>query len=406
MPQQEHIAPSIGSLSDGDSLVESDSESALQRGADSVTDSDHLSSGHGDSVHSGANGSGGDTVADSIAKKDTKAACHLRVLVIALFIFMSVFVPIVIFITTTNNEEEGFKNEFAALATKVIDSFEFNVARKLGAIDSLDISVTSYAVGTKSTFPFVTMPDFDLRAANTLALADTSSVFLVPVVKKDLRTQWEEYSVDNQNWIDTSLNRNTIGEAAPNRHLQQISPHATGISSSIYRFDENGNAVREESLDDFFLPIWQNSPVFPDVVNFNLVSVDSFRDGILAMIDTEEAVLGRVAEFSSSESVIQAYFEELLAAEGLQYDDGPVSSLFYPVFDRFGTNHTLVSLFSTVIFWNTFFEGVSSCPLMVSLLEYTFDTLFCADKSMFHSLYILTFYVDSPLQHERYNLCC
>ena len=356
MPEEDNVS-SAGSSSDGDSLAESDIDSAYHQG-DSATDSEHLSSGNADSVHSGMNGTSTDAVADSIAKKDTKAACHLRVLVIALFIFMSVFVPIVIFITTSNNEEEGFKNEFAALATKVIDSFEFNVARKLGAIDSLDISVTSYAVGTKSSFPFVTMPDFDLRAANTLALADTFGVFLVPVVQKEKRAQWEQYSVTNHIWIETSLNRKSFDGVAQDRHLQSSSS-MVDVASSIYRYDGDGHAVREETQESYF-PVWQNSPVVPDIVNFNLVSVDSFRDGILAMVDSEEAVLGKVAEFSSSESVIQEYFDELLASQGTQHRGGPVSNLFYPVFDRFGTNHTLVSLFSTVILWHTFFEGVSS----------------------------------------------
>jgi hypothetical protein len=297
-----------------------------------------------------------DSVADSIAKKDIKAACHLRILVVALFLFMSIFVPIVIFITSRNNEEEGFQSEFEALATKVIDSFEFNVARKFGAIDSLDISVTSYAVGTGSTPPNVTMPDFDLRAANTLALADTFSVFYVPVVEEGGRKEWEQYAVEKQGWIETAVSRETASSA---RRVQELQ----GIAETIFKFGDNGEPVPEGDLGPYF-PIWQNAPVFEQIVNFNLLSVDSFRDGILAMKESEEAVLGRVAEFSDNEEMIHVFFDNLLAAEEAEYRVEPVSNLFYPVFDQFGSNATLVSLFSMLIFWHTFFEGVSlSCWL-------------------------------------------
>ena len=84
-------------------------------------------------------------------------------------------------------------------------------------------------------------------------------------------------------------------------------------------------------------------------------------EGILATVESEEAVLGRVTEFKESERVLQDYFQELLKSEeseGEDFTDAPVSSMFYPVFDRFGSNHTLVALFSTLIFWHTFFEEV------------------------------------------------
>jgi hypothetical protein len=115
----------------------------------------------------------------------------LRLLVILCFLV----VPLSIFRTASKNEKEAFKTEFDALATKVIDSVEFNVARILGAIDSLDISLTSYVKGRPGattqqiSHPFVTMPDFDLNAANTLALADTNSVFLAPLVLNEQRLE-------------------------------------------------------------------------------------------------------------------------------------------------------------------------------------------------------------------------
>jgi hypothetical protein len=329
------------SRSSSDILGEADSES------DRVS---HLN----DSSANGLSASA-DSVADSIAKKDTTAACLMRVLVIALFIFMSVFVPIVIFLTARNNEQENFESEFDALATKVVDSFEFNVARKLGAIDSLDISITSYAVGTNSTFPFVTLPDFDLRAANTLALADTLSVAFVPLVTQANRAEWESYSVDNEAWITTALNRQT---ASVGRRAQ--APETIGLSTPVITaFAEDGALVPQPDGAGPYFPLWQNAPVDTSIVNFDLASIGSFTEGILNMVETQQAVLGKAAEFAPNELLIQQYFEQLLVNDEEHQGSEPVSNLFYPVFDKFGKDHELVGMLNIVIFWHSFFEGVS-----------------------------------------------
>ena len=338
--------------SSNDSYVSSDHSGSNMLGdGGSTSESDRHSSNVNDSVH----GAPSDSVADSIAKKDTTAACLMRVLVIALFICMSVFVPIIIFLTASNNEQENFESEFDALATKVVDSFEFNVARKLGAIDSLDISITSYAVGTNSTFPFVTLPDFDLRAANTLALADTFSVVFVPLVTQKNRAKWETYTVDNEAWITTALNRQT---ASVERRAQ--APETIGLSTPmITAFAQDGALVRQPDGAEPYFPVWQNAPVDTSIVNFNLASVGSFTDSILHMVETKQAVLGKTAEFTPNELLIEQYYEQLLVGDQDDYEGEPVSNLFYPVFDKFGKDHGLVGMLNIVIFWHAFFEGVS-----------------------------------------------
>jgi hypothetical protein len=342
---------SVGSSND--SYVESDHGSDILGGADgSTTESDRNSSTHPDSMHGVSAAS--DSVADSMAKKDTTAACQLRVLVILLFIFMSIFVPVIIFLTTRNNEQESFESEFEALATKVVDSFEFNVARKLGAIDSLDISITSYAVGTNATFPFVTLPDFDLRAANTLALADTFSVIFVPLVTQANRLKWENYTVQNEEWLTKAINRQTT--ATVGRRVQE----SVGlIEPSISFFGEDGARIHQPDGAEPYFPIWQNAPVDSGIVNFNLASIGSFNEGILHMVETQEAVLGEVAEFADNEFLIEQYYEQLLVNENEGFGGEPLSNLFYPIFDQFGTDHELVGMANIVIFWHAFFEGVS-----------------------------------------------
>jgi hypothetical protein len=57
---------------------------------------------------------------------------------------------------------------------------------QIRATDSLGIHVTSWAAGSSSTWPFVTVPDFDLRGASARGFAKSMSVVLLPIVTDSL----------------------------------------------------------------------------------------------------------------------------------------------------------------------------------------------------------------------------
>jgi hypothetical protein len=95
------------------------------------------------------------------------------------------------------------------------------------------------------------------------------------------------------------------------------------------------------------------------------------------MLNSQQAVLGKVAKFSESQQAIQDYFDNLVAApqDGDNDEDEndkdkrisePMSLLFYPIFDTFGSNRTLVSMFALSVYWHTFFEKVSPAPILQS----------------------------------------
>jgi hypothetical protein len=316
-----------------------------------------------------------DKVADSMIHRESilLSTCSLRILMMVLFLSICIYVPIVVFTSGQVSEQESFQTEFEALATKAFRSFEFNIARKLGAIDSLDISFTSYAVGSNSTQPFVTMPDFDLNAANTLALAETFSIMLLPRIEASEREKWETYSVDNQEWIDVALNRKPL--SVERRKTQQ---QRNGIAPTIFRFAEDGSRVADNTEGPFF-PVWQNVPVGEGIINFNIMSVESVKSGINAMWESEQAILGKVLEFSASEQAIQEWLydkadndfrhsdhEEEEEEEEENHVPEPISNLFYPVFDQFGSDRKLVSVLSMTIYWHFFFQGVREIESIIA----------------------------------------
>ena len=56
-----------------------------------------------------------------------------------------------------------------------------------------------------------------------------------------------------------------------------------GISERIFELDEISNEAVPDTSEGPYFPVWQNAPVFEEIVNFNLASVDNFREGIEAI---------------------------------------------------------------------------------------------------------------------------
>jgi hypothetical protein len=314
-----------------------------------------------------------DKVADSMIRRNSilLSTCSLRILMMVLFLSICIYVPIVVFTSGQVSEQESFENRFEALATKAVRSFESNIARKLAAIDSLDISFTSYAVGSNSTQPFVTMPDFDLNAANTLSLAETFSIMVLPRIEASEREKWETYSVDNQEWIDVALNRKPL--SVERRKLQQ---QGNGIAPTIFRFGEDGSRAADNTEGPYF-PVWQNVPVSAGIINFNMMSLESAKAGINTMWESEQAVLGKVLEFSASEQAIQKWLFDESKKDFRNRDHHaedeeenpvpePISNLFYPVFDQFGSDRKLVSVLSMTVYWHFFFQEVREIESIVA----------------------------------------
>lgn len=73
------------------------------------------------------------------------------------------------------------------------------------ALHSLAIEVTAYAEMSGLQFPFVTMPLFEANAYHARQLSSAEVFAYHPVVKGELRSEWQDYSVRNQDWVQKSI---------------------------------------------------------------------------------------------------------------------------------------------------------------------------------------------------------
>jgi hypothetical protein len=74
--------------------------------------------------------------------------------------------------------------------------------QKIAAIASLGATFTAFAKHDSKIWPFVTLNDFQQRAASTRSLSGAYSLQLLPFVSDRDRAGWESYSVANKGWLD------------------------------------------------------------------------------------------------------------------------------------------------------------------------------------------------------------
>lgn len=140
-----------------------------------------------------------------IAVKENSYVQRARLLVAIVLIVSVVGVAIAVFSYVENSERSTFEGQFEDEAFKVLAAIGSHLDRTLAALDALVLGIVSHARSTNQTFPFVTIPDFYLRVRSTIGLSDIFLVTLFPLVTPANRIRWEQYSIQNDFWVNETI---------------------------------------------------------------------------------------------------------------------------------------------------------------------------------------------------------
>ena len=323
-----------------------------------------------------------------LAKAETQAVFRLRVLVILALLCAAVAVSLVVWFITSRAEDEDFETNFEGASTKLLDSFKEIVGQKMGAVASLGVSYTAYARSKEEIWPFVTMNDFQQRAASARSLSDALFLEILPIVTEEKRSEWEAYSLANKGWLDEgrgyqrkigldlysqsggSRNRKLEGNSFTGDNvLGFVSGNSTQesiIADKIWAFDDTFTPIAEEGAGPYF-PIWQSSPVLVaprDLVNWNLLGFPIYAPYIQLAAEAKVAIGGidisPVGDITH-EILTTSFFAFILsyaAKKNIPYEGDPFSSMYIPVFDSFDDDRKVVAVLVAVIQWATYFEGI------------------------------------------------
>ena len=213
----------------------------------------------------------------SLAERQTRVVGALRCTVLTLLLVTASLVSAGVYSYTRNEEHRNFVTQFENNAFKVIESFHDLVEASLGAIDTMSVSFTSFAIRENLTFPFVTLPDFELRGANLRIASGASVVHYMPVVTDEMRPKWEEYAMENRFHINQAFMkdqyfrqkqdeefdveyRRQVQEQESTRN-ETIVEDGSGFHPKIWSSGETTPRGDEPEGSGPYAPLWQRSYV-------------------------------------------------------------------------------------------------------------------------------------------------
>jgi hypothetical protein len=318
---------------------------------------------------------------NEIYKNESTAVFRLRMVVFVATLLAAVGVSLAVYFIMDDTENDEYHAQYDESAFTVLTSFEDIAAQQLAAIGSLSVAATLYARSQpNTTWPFVTLNDFQQRADDIRLLSNSLFVSIIPVVSQEDRPAWEDYSLKNIGWLEESrvYTEEGLGFTLQKANLDI----STGIGDQIYIIGPDGPLV-DQSAGPYF-PLWQDSPHFGrDMTpNFNLAYYPEYAPYIKKSLETGDMTLGGldtpVPGDIHDPDRTTSFFARLLSVEAekaVAYPGDPMSSLFIPIFESFDTTRKATALVYSVFRWATYFEGLlpEDTPGVVVVLENTCD---------------------------------
>lgn len=258
---------------------------------------------------------------------------------------------------------------FSSHTAKILETFESEAEEKRTAIAHMSRDLTSHAQFANATWPFVTLPDFEMKTRLTLELAEVIAIFMLPIVTKENLAKWSDYTLANQAWYwkGMEIQQTMFGVNATTSGVEHFDDPEDGLQvpGDIIQFESEGPDERLVPLDDSdegpFFPVWQYSPQVPvPVINADFGTLPDAENEIKAFVTDQRrrTVAGPTLEFQAGSG--GAVFLDLLLERyqggGNQYLGGPLSYYYIPVYESFDTGAQLVALLMAFIYWQTYFE--------------------------------------------------
>jgi flagellar basal body-associated protein FliL len=136
-----------------------------------------------------------------IAAAETRAVFRLKIFVISFLVASAIGVALVVYYFTSNAEESDFEEKFQDNAGKVLEALGSSLDLTLGAVDNYVVTLVSFARFTNATWPYVTVPDYGIRAAKIRSLSKAVLISQYHFVTTEQRTTWENYTSQNSAWV-------------------------------------------------------------------------------------------------------------------------------------------------------------------------------------------------------------
>jgi Adenylate and Guanylate cyclase catalytic domain len=119
------------------------------------------------------------------------------------------------------------------------------------------------------------------------------------------------------------------------------------VSTTIFRMQGAEMGI-VESIQEYYLPVWQSMPLDPKTLNYNLLSHPMFEKEVNEVLISREAIIGK--SFVSEEHSKRAE----MYPPSLPGNGSPCSILYIPVFSSLRTPRNLVGIVTGLLNWTEY----------------------------------------------------
>eukprot|EP00980_Cylindrotheca_fusiformis_P024184 scaffold11607_cov88-Cylindrotheca_fusiformis.AAC.1 len=227
-----------------------------------------------------------------------------RYVTITLLVTTGVALSVATYMDSKHSDETEFENSFYFQASQLDQAMDAELEAKVRIIDSMSVSATSYArKEANDSWPYITLDHFPHLASSTLSIAKGTSLALIPIIRRENKVKWQDYSVRAQGWMAKSLE---FQAAHPEAFLAEGSDVFEEIhrekNISEFVFEVNDGIPTKVKEKDILLPVWQHGPLRTGLpwVNYDASSDKESASAVREVIVTQSSVLGKIFELADS----------------------------------------------------------------------------------------------------------
>jgi hypothetical protein len=239
------------------------------------------------------------------------------------------------------------QSQFSGYALEIDDVATHESRAIYLVLAGLANTITSYALGTNATWPYVTIPHYEIRGENFREITSTNLISFAPIVQQIQK--WNEYSFQNQGWLKESFDYRGYREVPmPIREMYRK------VDGEDDEEQEWRPELQVEGNDSkFYCPLWQESEAPHDTgsINYNLIDHPTFGPLFRTMRKSKAPVLSDVFDPTSM----------LGESAKIDYGDGkyhPQSIILQPIYKDFNEESDLVATLLAVVPWDGYFTNM------------------------------------------------
>lgn len=299
---------------------------------------------------------------DVIAKRETRFVRCMELLVLAVLVGAAIGAGLGLYGYTSGAEQTAFEEDFNADASKILASLGKHIDLTLTALDSYASTVVSHAHDRNMTWPFVTIPDNEIRAAKIRTLTKSTYLTHYMLVTREQRADWENFTATHSGWVNQS---NFVQANDNNYHGPIIWDYYT--ADYIHDVEEEPMPERE-----LYNPDWMSSPSIPRWAPYNWDRL-SWQPNASVVTQLERKTVQVSETYHPPDPENEEQMEQFNADVDWYSDyvkpgqdpSEPMIDVNYPLLNTIDRviikdpwNHTLVGTVTVSIFWRNLLEDI------------------------------------------------